>query len=460
MSDDRTFERDARAWLELGPTQAPARAVHNALHVIETTSQQRDLRAPWRFPHLTIQPHFAVAAAVGLLAIGAGLIILRGPQSQIGHPSPSPTTLNSPSPRSVSAGALQATWASVGSRVYPSFDYNGPIAFSIDSTKLRFSGFRYDVDSTWSLTGDGGQVLLNFQTTYAGLPDGDPERWDCQVGDEGTYDVDLSEDRGTLTLSAVSDACAPRAPLLAGEWTRWACPDPNFCELLTDQSAGRHVAPIFKPFEGATSGRFAYTVPAGWLKAIVPPTWPETELASNVRLLIRRAPNDTGIDLFSNVDMGSWETVSDEPLDCVATAPKLNASPAEVATWLASLHGLLVTAPEPVSIGGLSGVLVDLSFTPGWTDPCAYSQSDGGPAIYAGRRTLFHRKVASAVVGEPASNYDEGLSATDDEWARYILLDRGDGQILLIRIQTEVKAIWEALLVDAMPVVESFEFIR
>jgi hypothetical protein len=103
-------------------------------------------------------------------------------------------------------------------------------------------------------------------------------------------------------------------------------------------------------------------------------------------------------------------------------------------------------------IGGLNGVVVDLSITPGWTDPCArgHSEEPSEPAIYNGQRTLFH---------ELGLDIDEGLNATDDDWARYILLDRGDGQILLIRIQTQNNAIWQGLLVDAMPVVESFEFI-
>ena len=48
MNDDRSLERAARSWLEAGPTQAPDRAVEAALLQIETTSQERDLRIPWR----------------------------------------------------------------------------------------------------------------------------------------------------------------------------------------------------------------------------------------------------------------------------------------------------------------------------------------------------------------------------------------------------------------------------
>ena len=44
MSDDQMFERNARAWLELGPTAAPEPVLEAALLEIESTTQERDLR--------------------------------------------------------------------------------------------------------------------------------------------------------------------------------------------------------------------------------------------------------------------------------------------------------------------------------------------------------------------------------------------------------------------------------
>ena len=46
MTDDRSLERAARSWLEVGPTQAPDRAVEAALLRIETTPQERDSARP------------------------------------------------------------------------------------------------------------------------------------------------------------------------------------------------------------------------------------------------------------------------------------------------------------------------------------------------------------------------------------------------------------------------------
>jgi hypothetical protein len=96
MSDDRTTERSARAWLELGPTQAPDHAVEAALRTIDTTSQERDLRIPWRFPTVNPLARVAVLITVAIFAIGAGLYLTRPDNSKVGtEPSPSSTILQS-----------------------------------------------------------------------------------------------------------------------------------------------------------------------------------------------------------------------------------------------------------------------------------------------------------------------------------------------------------------------------
>jgi hypothetical protein len=98
MTDDRSLERAARSFIESGPTQAPERAVEAALLRIETTSQERNLRVPWRIT-MTIPARVAAAAVIGVLAIGGTLFLIgRAGQPSVGGPGPSPTTAGSPSP--------------------------------------------------------------------------------------------------------------------------------------------------------------------------------------------------------------------------------------------------------------------------------------------------------------------------------------------------------------------------
>jgi TolB protein len=90
MTDDRSLERAARSWLEVGPTQAPPGVVEAALLRIETTSQERDLRIPWRLPKMFTPARAAAAAVVGVLLLGAAFFTLGRPnQTNVGVPGPS-----------------------------------------------------------------------------------------------------------------------------------------------------------------------------------------------------------------------------------------------------------------------------------------------------------------------------------------------------------------------------------
>ena len=99
MSDDRKFERNARVWLELGPADAPDRVIEAALLEIESTTQRRGPRIPRRFPPMTTPFRLAAAAVIGVLAIGAGMLLL-GPNAQapVGVPSPTPAKSVSANP--------------------------------------------------------------------------------------------------------------------------------------------------------------------------------------------------------------------------------------------------------------------------------------------------------------------------------------------------------------------------
>ena len=115
MTDERTFDRLARAWLDLMPDEAPDRAVEAVLQAIETTPQ---VRPPWRWlpGRLSNMNRTLIAAAVSgavVLAVGGGLWLTRSDGPPVGGPSPTPSPSASPSasaPPATVPEELQYQW--------------------------------------------------------------------------------------------------------------------------------------------------------------------------------------------------------------------------------------------------------------------------------------------------------------------------------------------------------------
>ena len=96
MNDDRTLERTAQSWLELGPTDLPDRVVIDTLRTIETTPQQWVLPGPWKDFRMTIPMRLATAAVIGVLALGSGYLLLRSFSTDSAGPRPTATLTASP----------------------------------------------------------------------------------------------------------------------------------------------------------------------------------------------------------------------------------------------------------------------------------------------------------------------------------------------------------------------------
>ena len=95
MTSERDFDRLARAWLDLGPDEAPDRVVAAVLQAAETTPQ---VRRPIRWPSLkdfnmTRLPVLATVAATIVVVIGGLLFINRPNDRGVGAPSTSPSAV-------------------------------------------------------------------------------------------------------------------------------------------------------------------------------------------------------------------------------------------------------------------------------------------------------------------------------------------------------------------------------
>ena len=89
MTDERNFDRLARAWLDLMPDEAPDRTIAAVLQAVETAPQ---VRSPWRwltrrFPNMNRLLMPAAIAAATVLAVGGGLWLTRSDGPSTGGPS-------------------------------------------------------------------------------------------------------------------------------------------------------------------------------------------------------------------------------------------------------------------------------------------------------------------------------------------------------------------------------------
>lgn len=237
---------------------------------------------------------------------------------------------------------------------------------------------------SWTLTFTaGGSLNVTPPGAYAGTLAGDGYqlagdelRTDvlgsdtCAGSGRGTYRVGL--DAGRLALRSVRDSCAARRVLLGAQaWVPSrpgaSCVNNGGGACLGDLAAGTYRTSRFAP-------EVEYTVPAGWTNS--------QDLPGNV-LLQPAGGDERYVGIFRDA------TVPDGCRD--RAAPGVGTSVAAVADWLSRHPGLDTTAPEPVTLGGLNGVRMDVALRWDWRQTCEFSA--GRPVVaflYGGGPSVLH----------------------------------------------------------------------
>ena len=218
MTDDRSLERAARSWIDAGPTRAPDHAVEAALLRIQTTSQQRGLRVPWRHNTMPTFARVVAAAAIGVLLLGGAFLFIGRPnQSSVGPPSPPPSLAPTASPAAASPPfglALVGVDGSVREDLgmpldgwFADLSSDGRLALHTQSQELGFCGgcgreWRIAILDT--TTGTSGYILgpdLNAARDLAWSPDGSRLAFanNDETGNSDIYVMDVGSEPGEVT---------------------------------------------------------------------------------------------------------------------------------------------------------------------------------------------------------------------------------------------------------------------
>jgi hypothetical protein len=271
----------------------------------------------------------------------------------------------------------------------------------------------------------------------------------CSKGAVGRYTWRLERDGTSLTLAAQIDDCAARAYAFNGTWTRSACRNPDDT-CLGAVPAGTYVSTFLDvrsepgrvPRTGAY-GQLRYTVPDGWANM---DDWPDSY--SLIPAADYAGPIGEPTD-----EQTTWHAVYVQARparvgdDSCSTepAPDTGTSAAELAAYVAAHPALEATEPAPVEVGTLTGTMVDVRLRDDWTGTCSSLAGDTPTAqLFAERSGL---------------QWNWGIA--EGERQRLIFVDIGGGATVMIGIDDNTSAArFDELVANAMPIVESFEFIE
>jgi hypothetical protein len=449
MTKERDFDRLARAWLEPGPDEAPDRAIAAVLLAVETTPQVRP-RFRWpirRSINMNRYVLAASAATVLVVVIGGGILINR-PTDRTGTvaATPSPTASASATPTAPASEALGepvpasliARWMG-GSRPTAGID---PASGS--SLAFTSSGFSMTPPAQTNnpllgaVAASVGDTTIRLTTTSS-------REGRCAIGDTGTYTWSLSPSGRTLTIAAVADDCAARLGAVPGTWSKMACKDPND-SCLGDLEVGAHESQFFAPrvdpgvVAAPEFGALTYTVPDGWAnRADWPTAFGLTPSSDYVNEPASGPPPDTyhGIYLFTQ------PAASNQTADCngeVVTTTGRTVK--DLVAWVQSRPSLIVSDAASVTIDGHDGQMIDVRLDPSSTGTCP--DVSGPISVYL------------TDSGSAADDWTWGSQAGEQQ--RLIFLDLGDGDVVLIGIDSSEPDRYDELVAQAMPIIESFTF--
>lgn len=125
-----------------------------------------------------------------------------------------------------------------------------------------------------------------------------------------------------------------------------ACPNPDGGSCLGPLQAGTYHTVVFHP-------QITYAVPAGW---------GNYEDTPGNFLLVPPGGSLAGVNAGTSDYLGVYSGVAAEMQECSGevSAPGVGTAPGQIAAYWARLPTVKMTAPRPVTVGGLNGIVVDI----------------------------------------------------------------------------------------------------
>ena len=431
MKRQGDIEGVLEAWFLDGPMEMPDRLFDAVFDQVERVPQRRLARLQLRFTDMSPTARLLVAAGATILLLGVGAAAIGALPKSAAPVSPSPSATPSVPPSSEpSQGGVPAelAYAFLG----PSRPVTGIPPGDRTIVNLAAGDFVY-----WSgqrsllrsdVAGAGGELVLTLQNAFEG----------CAEGDVGRYTWTTSPGGSTLQLGAVTDPCQPRLEGLPGTWQRAACRDTdNYCLGVIE--AGTYASMFVTPALAedaewqADFGALSYTVPGGWANSA---DWPHHYA------LMRAGPYSAGetgdgavapdsITLL--VRPGAARLHSECPEE---NEPGIGGTRADLAAWILDHPGLVVTQQPDVTVDGNRATVLDLAVADDWIETCGTAQFVAAPVFFGG----YHWALAK------------------NDLMRVVLFDLPAGTTVAIAIDVESPSTFEALVAEAMPIVESFDF--
>jgi hypothetical protein len=441
------LDRALPAWFE---SEALAPAPPDLLESVTAITARRRPRPLWAArlhqvtlpnPSIRIGP-VPVVAVLWLLLLTAALSVigatrlLNWPRDpNLGVVGPSDRTVEPPS-RSADPGAVPPAlrFAWVGDpRILPDYGIETRTKLHFDATTFWGTGTNYPprvADSRALVAGDS--IVL---TGVGG---------DCTASQQGRYAWSLSPGGTVLTVEPGPDTCEMRATLAPGTWFRTDCKNIQD-ECLGVLEAGTYKSQYVDPRvkNGAwipNFGAVTFTVPAGWANSgdfpsrllLTPatdyanesPDGPAPGAIHEIRLVTQPA---------AAIQNGSCEANDDTSVGLTVDA---------LVAWLRAQPSLVAGVPEPITIDGHPGQMLDLRLSPSWTERCP---GEAEPSAVILTEAAFH-----------LDSYTVGL--VGPEQLRLVLLDLGNDDVVGIALDSSLPDRFEGLVETATPIVESFRF--